>query len=585
MKNIIILLFLSFTASIQAQQLERLISKESIAVVEVSGDQIFDLIDNTDIARMVPPDPSGAQMDLTQYGFDINSKAYYFYQIVDGIGYQNVAVRLTDVAKAEEIIRTMSQAPATKQGGFEVVMQDNMSAAWKGDMAIFTYADFPKKEYTMEDLIAEKKKEQEESGEPFEDDETDPSMLEYELLIKNMDPPAILSVEEQAAKLKTQFSSIANLNSTQSVANEGSYKMGKNNTSSAYFWVKSIDNLMKENLGEDMMQQAYGSFLPAGVKPDMVTGMEAMTGNLIFGKDEIRLDTRINMNEKLADSYLKMYDSKMDKAFLKYFNEDDMLSYMSFTTDMEAALREYPTLGQIMYGSWVPNYTEEMSLAADLISVVLDEEAIGELITGDGLVILHDFEGQEVTYRTIEYDEDFNANEVEKTKIDQIPTFSVMLGSQNQEIVSKLMKLAQKYDVASPQGNMHKLASQTMGAPFDMFMAHNDGIVFLTNSMDRASNYAAGKKNCNLGSHKKSLKNNMFNMYMNATATMDKVSSMVPADPSTIDYIKNNYKEMYITMDRKEGNAIGYDMVIKTNEAKGNSLKLILDSMGFMQGM
>jgi len=479
----------------------------------------------------------------------------------------------------------MSQAPSKVESGFEVVTQDNMSAAWTSDMAIFTSADFPTKEYTMEDLIAEKEKEREESGEPYEEDETDPSMLEYELLIKNMSPPSLLSPEEQVDKLMAQFSSVANLKTNQSVATLGSYKAGKDNASSAYFWVKSIDDLMKENMGEDVIKQAYGSFLPAGVKPDMITGMEAMTGNLIFGKDEIRLDTRFNMNEKLADSYLKMYDSKMDKAFLKYFNQDDMLSYMSFTTDMEAALKEYPTLGQIMYGSWVPNYSEEMSIAADLISVIIDEEAIGELITGDGMVILHDFEGQEVTYKTIEYDADFNASEVEKTKTDQIPTFSVMLGSQNQQIVSKLMKLAQKYEVATPQGKLHKLASQSMGAPFDVFMAHNDGIVFLTNSMERANNYADGKKNCKLGSHKKTLKNNMFNMYVDATATMDKLSSMIPADPNTLEYIKNNYKEMYITMDKKEGNAIGYDMVIKTNEAKGNALKLIFDSMGVMQGM
>ena len=213
------------------------------------------------------------------------------------------------------------------------------------------------------------------------------------------------------------------------------------------------------------------------------------------------------------------------------------------------------------------------------MEVIFDEEAIGELITGDGLMVLHNVEEHEVSYTTTEYDKDFNPTQVEKTKMEPLPIFSIMLGSENEKIISKLMRLAKKYSVASIQGNHYSIPSKDMGAPFDMYFIQNDGIVYFTNSTKKINNYATGKKTRNLGKHKKLLRKNAFNMYMNTSSLIDNLQGLIPADPATIDNIKTNFKEIHISSGVVKDNNVNFDFVIKTSGAQGNSLKLLLDSM------
>ncbi len=609
MKRNLILLLLFCTVCIQAQNLDQFISKDCEAVVEVSGDQIFTLVSQTELEKLMMPASarqSGESMDLTEYGFDLNSKAYYFYQIVDSITYHNVVIKLSDVNKAEQLIKNQLSTPSTQLMGFEAIIESNMMAGWNNNMAVFSYADFPKKVYTIEDIIEEKNNEmleqleeedmpvfedlpveeememvEEEYNEEYDDEELfedpdygmDEESLEFELMIKNMTAPYIHSEDEMMGHLKNHFLAIINTKSSESVSGLKSYKKGRDKKSSAYFWMKNFDGMMK-----DRFMNEIPTFLPISSTPDMMFGINSVSGNLIFDKDEIKLSTKIEVNNSLVRAYKRMYDSKIDKSFLKYFDENDVLAYVSFSTNMQGVLEEYPNMAQKMYGSLAPDYREEMDIVSDLVSVILDEEAIGKLITGDGMMLLHDLEEKEITYKTYEFDEDYNATEVEKVKTEQIPTFTIMMGSENEKMIAKLMKLGTKYQASEKQGGYHRILAKSMGGPFDIYFAHNDDIAFITNSLDRVIKYVQGKKACNLGRHKKILKNNLFALYFNSNRSLEKLTDIFPMDKTITDYVKDNFTEMYFTMGRMKGSQFGYDMVIKTNKDHGNSLKLLLSS-------
>jgi hypothetical protein len=137
-----------------------------------------------------------------------------------------------------------------------------------------------------------------------------------------------------------------------------------------------------------------------------------------------------------------------------------------------------------------------------------------------------------------------------------------------------------KYHVAEDSGLYYKLNVKNMGSPFDFYMGHNDDVVFLTNSMDRMEKYSKGKKACNLGMHKKLLKKGMFNMYVNSSESMQKLSKVFPIDQSMTDYVGQNFTDLYMTMSKIKGNKINYDLVVKTNKKAGNSLKLLFSSYG-----
>lgn len=598
MKLNLLVLFVLCTLTSNAQNLEGLIAKDAKVVIEINGDQIFSLIDYTDLQGFIPPDPSGQPTDFNQFGIDLEAKAYYFYQVIDSIAYQNVAFRVLDVEKTEEMFRGIMPNSGTKISGYTVAMQDNMTAAWTSDMAIFSYADFPKKVYTIEDLIAEREAERDYDdtgddypdldmtgdGEEYEEEEDDYESLEFELLMRNMDAPSLYSESEIKDMMLAHFGDIVGTQPSQSVLTNGKYLAGKDKKSTAYFWMGSFDDMMSDMYPADLMSM-LGESSPFGEMGSMSMGMEEVFANLFFDEDAIRFETKVGLNDKVAPSYNKIYNSSMDKGFLKHFNADEAMSYISFTTDMAATMKAYPELITNTYGTMFADYADEVSIVADLIEVILDEDAIAELITGDGMIVLHDIAEREVTYMATEYDDDFNATEVERTKMEPLPTFSIMIGSENERMIAKLMKLARKYEVATNLGMYHALASAEMGAPFDLFFTQHDGIAFLTNSKERVTNYATGVKNCNLGQHKHALKNNVFTMYVDAAATMEKLSSMIPADPTTMDYMKANFKDMSLSMGKIQNNQIGYDMVIHTSTGKGNSLKLILDTLKMMSGM
>ncbi|MDA8693515.1 DUF4836 family protein [Saprospiraceae bacterium] len=601
--SLIICLFI-FT-QIQAQNLERYISKDAQAVVEIDGSQIFSLIDMADIEMMMPPDPSGEPMNIEQYGFNVKSKAYYFMNIKESINYQNLIIALSDETKAEEFISSMLPSEPLMVNGFKFASQGNMTAAWNSNIAILTSAEFPKKVYTLNDLVAEKEEEArlaqeasedytedseeeyvEENEEVYEtededyesdytyedDDYTDIENLEFELLMKNMDAPSMYTDEEINSMMTDNFTSILNTTSTQSIASDANYSSGKKANASAYFWIKNLDGLMSDAMPSELTSLVGGSNKP------LPTGMEAITGNLTFTEDEIRVESSFAITPSIAESYSKMY-TNIDKSFLNHFDHEDALAYMSLSMDMGKMLEEYPSIVKNLYGSYFSEFSDEIGVVMDLIEVVIDEEAIGELITGDGLMVLHNIENKEVTYTTTEYDDDFNATEVEKTKMEPLPIFSLMMGSENKSMFSRLMRIAKKYDAIKIDGNRYHIPTQDMGLPFDMYLVQNDGIVYLTNSTQKIGDYASGKKTKNLGKHKKLLKNNSYNLYINSTDLMENLSDMIPIDPSTMDSVRNYYKEIYLTSEKMKDNKMNVDFVVKTSGDKGNSLKLILDSM------
>ncbi|MEE9348844.1 MAG: hypothetical protein V3U80_02225 [Flavobacteriaceae bacterium] len=86
MKKILITLLLAFTISGFSQNLESKIPKNATAIVAINGDAIFDLISMTDINNIdfvKQGLQASKQNSITDFGFDLESKAYYFFQTVD----------------------------------------------------------------------------------------------------------------------------------------------------------------------------------------------------------------------------------------------------------------------------------------------------------------------------------------------------------------------------------------------------------------------------------------------------------------------------------------------------------------------
>lgn len=576
MRITLVALSLLFANILCAQNIENLIPSNSVCVAQINGDQIFKLISQSDISEMVNSSgmqSKGEMQDLANFGFDINSKAYYFFNVIDSVSYHNVILAVNDKNKVASTLSEMSPTEPTTENGFSVLRESSKTAAWNDKIAIFFSAEIPKDEVTMEDLILEWEKEIESIDENEEFEGEYPEMpTESDVRMKNYFAPLKYSEDEIASMMQMHMTSILN-SSSSSIASNKSFQSGKIKNSSAYFWVNNVNDIVNGFAQNPMMKN-----LAIPMSDQMNTGVNSVAMNMIFDEDEIRLASSFTIDNQFVKPYKEMYDSKLDKSFLKYFDESDVLAYISTSVNTQKALEQYPNIVNLMYGGMFPQFKEEIEIGTDLFSIILDEEEIGKLITGDALLILHDLHEQEVSYTDYRYDEDFNMIEFDTTKMEQIPNFTVMMGSENEKLLNKIMKLGLKHQLATLDNAHYTLATKALGAPFDLYAVVNDDIVFVTNSVERINSYTKGNKSCKLGIHKKPLKNNIFNAYLDLSKTVDLASPMIPTSDNFVNYLRDNYKSFWLTSSKIKDNKMNLDMTIKTSGQKGNSLKLLLSS-------
>lgn len=583
MKKIVVILSLIISINGITQNLESKIPNNALAVATINGNQVFDLISMAEldnlaiIKKMISSENIESVADL---GFNLESKAHYFYQIKDTVQYHNFMINLTDKSKFENILSKKEKNSIEEHLGYNFVFNGKTLSAWNDNTLILSTVILPNIPYkyssndykttqpTQEyDNIVESVKE-------AKDATTD---KKYAKVTKVEDYSAVLNKIDEKTKilLKNNALTILNRKSSNSIATNKNYNAGKEKNAAAYLWVGNYGDVTNKIL-ETMM----GEFSPYG-KMDLSKNMFGLTefkSSLFFNDDEVKLTADISIANSWKKTYKKIYGSKLNKNFFKYINKNETLAYFSMAMDTQAILEEYPIIMTDLYSSIMPKFNEEISIAAELLSIVLDEKAIGEVITGNALFILNDIGEKEVTYTSYTYDEDYNSTEVTKTKKEIIPDFTIMIGSENRNIIAKIMKLATKHKVAEQNGGYIKFNTKKTDAPFDMFFVLKDDIAFLTNSQKQINSITSNNFPVNLGIHKKMLKNSLSTFYVNAEEILNKVpkSSFSKKDIEFLDNAKGNLKETYFTTSRLKGNKFKSEYVIKTANDKGNSLKLLL---------
>jgi hypothetical protein len=310
-----------------------------------------------------------------------------------------------------------------------------------------------------------------------------------------------------------------------------------------------------------------------------IVGINAVKANLFFDKDEIKIKSEFNLNDYMAGKAKKMYDSKLSRNFYKYFDQKNTLAYISSSVNMEEMLKAYPEMFDQIYVSMFPKYKDKINVVTDIISIVLDEKAMAEVITGDFLLLLNSIEEQEVTYTSYKYDENYKRTKVTKTKKETLPVFTVMLGSENSKIINKLMRLGLKHQLANEAGNIFTFDKKMTKIPFDLFFIVQDDIAFLTNSKSQITKIATKAIDSDLGKHKRFFKKNIATVYVNS----EKILAQFPKDKmgrkgsKLTNLVQKNIKESLITFSKIKGNKMFAEYKIKTADTHKNSLRLLFD--------
>ncbi len=568
MKKILFIVAICVSFTTIAQNLESKIPNSAEAVVSINGNRLVELVsvpefDNYNFAQMMfkelsrKKDEGSKMKSVKEIGIDLNSKAFYFHKRTDSISYHNFLVKLTDKNMFESLMSPKNKENIISEGGVQIMVDHSSVAIWNDQMLLVSGYEKP---YNF-----------------FKDNEE-----RFKAQAETEDESYYTIKKRIASRWAKAYGlSIFNGNGGSSILNNKKYLASKDKDAAASVWVKNYGGLMNGFMSSIYGMSGMSSL--AGLQGNMYNGFKSVVANLYFDKDATRMTMEMEVSSQWEKAFKKVYNSKMNKNFFNYFNQNDALAYMSFSMNMQALFEEYPTLMTSMYGGMMPQYKQEMDLSGDFMGLLLDEEAIGELMTGDMLFVLNDFGEKEVTYTSYEYDEDYKRKEVTKTKNDVVPDFTMMIGSKKGKLLNKAARLGIKYELIENKAGYYKVNVPKNEIPVDLYAVVKNDILFFTTSETKISNIVNDRFVKNLGKHQKMMQKNVSAFYVNGEKIMSRIpaSELSKKEQGFMNYAKENFKDAYFKSSKMKGNKMRSEMKINTSSSQGNSLKTFLNFIEF----
>jgi len=304
-----------------------------------------------------------------------------------------------------------------------------------------------------------------------------------------------------------------------------------------------------------------------------------LLAEMYFEEDQIRLAARLDYSDHLDDSYANIFDSKLNKKMLNYIS-NDALGYYTFSASTEGMLEEYPSIYKDILTSYDTTRSEQYDLLFELFSIIIDEEEIGELMTGDAAFVLNDLAYKEVPYYTYEYDENYNSTRIEKTRMELVPMMTAMMGCENEVFISKLIKAGLKTEIITVEGAYYKFIDKHNEFPFDVYFAYQDDFFFSSNSKQIIGEISAGGvRNKIGGDQKKIITKNSGAIYADIEQIIKRAvesgMSEGSRDMKLLAEIQNDLKKLYAHFAYVKGDAV-MNANITIPESSKNSATFLL---------
>ena len=354
--------------------------------------------------------------------------------------------------------------------------------------------------------------------------------------------------------------------SAPSILSNRGYQRSADNNAVATFWMAGLQDL-------------YASFLPYKLLRygNIMRGYGDVNARLYMGKENIRLTGEMGLDAEKSASYEKICDHKINKNFLKYIKSDSLIGFMSYSFNTEAYMNEMPKLLLQAYDG--NSYSEEMAMAADLVSVMLDEKAIAQVIKGDALFLLTNLSEKQVTYQSYNYNEEtFEYKDTVMTKTETLPDFLFMFSSDDTRLFERLLNYGIKKQKIALNNGIYSI-EQSKKNPFSLHVLIKDGIVFLGTSLQDLTQIHDGSFKGSLDKqHKELLTNNNIALFFSPKSLSAKMPAReLEKTNEKISKLLAGSGNVYLTSAGLKDGYISGDITIDVPKGEENALKYFLN--------
>lgn len=607
----------SYTAT--AQDLAYKIPEKAFSVVSIKSDKLFQLcpaneFNNSTLGKKFLGELSKTANEnyksIEELGINLSSNVYYYYQVTDSINYHGLLVPLTDGSKIEGLFS--QQADKIKKiNGISILERPNQKTvmAWNNQMLYMAYGSlnsyffsdsahaaiygingddyYDNTETVVVDTAASPDYIPMDDSTIVVDSVAVADVVEAPSFDTTSAPPVVYDEEvvvtdevpDEKKRIKDSLTIswlttsthqiFDKSNTTTSILNNPGYQRSADNNAIATFWMADIQSVYSTFFPYKYFSK-YGNFM---------RGYGNVNARLYMGKEQIRLTGEMGLDAEKSASYARICDHKLNKKFFKYIKGDSLIGFMSYSFNTEAYMNELPKLLTGSYSSYGARYEEEMTLATDLLSLMLDEKAIAKVIKGDALFLMTNVSKKQVTYQTYNYDEEtFEYKDTVMTKTETLPDFLCMVSSDDTRLIEKLLQYAIRKEKVQLNNGIYSI-SQTKKNPFNLHILIKDGIVFLGTSLQDISQIQNGSFKGNLDKQQKELltKNNMALFFSPKSLGAKMPVDEWKEDSEKIVKLLGGTGNVYITSAGIKDGYISMDMTADVPKEKENALKYFLD--------
>lgn len=623
------LLLVSIT--LNAQDLATKIPDDAFAVVSFKSGHFFKLVDvsefNTSaigerLLNSLNSENAGQLSSIAELGVDIRQSVYYYTRRTDSIWYNTLLIPLQDPDQFERILgegKEIVHAEGYRRLAVDSA-QSRSSLVWNDRMAVICFGSLVDSFFDDEDAAARHGIEQLSYANPYSysDEWSIEPAEEYADSIgadidPGISPPVVDSLSGIIDSLywdadtsyrseykwedydgKTDSSYWDRYEANQRIKDSLTSEWADSYAEAALFGLPRKNILTNasyaKSLDKDALVTAWLSsfdLLYDDVFSSLLGGMYGKSAAMGFGSmqmgvyangDEMRLRGKVEVKGDMARSYARIYDSKMNRKFLRYLDSENLIGFVGYAVNTRAYMEEFPKILMNIYGPLAGQYEDEINIGAALFSLLLDEKAIGETVRGDGVFVLNGVSKHEVAYTEYEYDEDYNPIEVQKTKTETVPDFLLMFSSDNPSLYDRLMGYSAKKGVGEFSDGMYTLRYRKL--PVSLHVTRRDGIIFLGTSPEQVGAIAVNRYRGKASRfHKKLLVKNLSSGFLSASKAME----LIPEEDlqSLEDHLRfrqlfGNVGDFYFSSGKMKANTFSGEFVAKTPKDFKNALHYIM---------